>query len=87
MVPGPFPGHFCALVPVVPLARFAAPVGFVGVSVPSYVSSAICGGLTPIVLAYWLRTDPMAPAYYVGGLALLGAGIGVRSRFSRFTDI
>jgi MFS family permease len=60
------------LVPIVALRLFPAPVRFSGLSFSYNVSYAIFGGLTPVFLALWLRTDPMAPAYYVGGLALLG---------------
>ena len=59
-------------VPIVALRSFPAAVRFTGLSFSYNVSYAIFGGLTPIVLSYWLRTEPMAPAYYVGGLALLG---------------
>ena len=60
------------LVPIVAVRLFPAPVRFSGLSFSYNVSYAIFGGLTPIVLTLWLRTDPMAPAYYVGGLAILG---------------
>jgi MFS family permease len=59
-------------VPIVALRLFPAPVRFSGLSFSYNVSYAIFGGLTPVFLAWWLRTDPMAPAYYVGGLAILG---------------
>jgi MFS family permease len=59
-------------VPIVALRLFPAPVRFSGLSFSYNVSYAVFGGLTPVVLAWWLRTDPMAPAYYVGGLAFLG---------------
>ncbi len=58
--------------PIVALRLFPAPVRFSGLSFSYNVSYAIFGGLTPVVLSLWLRTDPMAPAYYVGGLAILG---------------
>jgi MFS family permease len=72
------------LVPIVALRLFPAPVRFSGLSFSYNVSYAIFGGLTPIFLSIWLPTNPMAPAYYVAALALLGMLIGVRSRFSRF---
>lgn len=59
-------------VPIVALRLFPAPVRFSGLSFSYNVSYAIFGGLTPVFLAWWLRTDPMAPAYYVGGLSILG---------------
>ena len=76
-------------VPIVAVRLFPAPVRFSGLSFAYNVSYAIFGGLTPVVLTLWVRTTPLAPAYYVGGLSILGMAlaIGVRSRFSRFTDI
>jgi MFS family permease len=71
-------------VPIVALRLFPAPVRFSGLSFSYNVSYAIFGGLTPIALSVWLTRTPMAPAYYIGGLALLGIVVGVRSRFSRF---
>ena len=63
------------LVPIVAVRLFPAPVRFSGLSFSYNVSYAIFGGLTPIFLTLWLRTDPMAPAYYVGGLAILGIAL------------
>jgi MFS family permease len=59
-------------VPIVAVRAFPAPVRFSGLSFSYNVSYAIFGGLTPVVLTLWLRTDPMAPAHYVGALAILG---------------
>jgi hypothetical protein len=50
-------------------------VRFSGLSFAYNVSYAIFGGLTPVVLTLWMRTNPMAPAYYVGGLCLLGIAL------------
>jgi MFS family permease len=80
-------------VPIVALRLFPAPVRFSGLSFSYNVSYAIFGGLTPVFLSLWLRTDPMAPAYYVGGLSILGIVLalvparGVRSGSSRFENI
>ena len=60
------------MVPIVAVRLFPAPVRFSGLSFSYNVSYAIFGGLTPVVLTLWLRTNQMAPAYYVGGLAILG---------------
>ena len=59
-------------VPIVAVRLFPAPVRFSGLSFSYNVSYAIFGGLTPVFLSLWLRTNPMAPAYYVGGLAIFG---------------
>jgi len=63
------------LVPIVAVRSFPAPVRFSGLSFAYNVSYAIFGGLTPVVLTLWARTTPMAPAYYVGGLCLLGIAL------------
>jgi MFS family permease len=65
------------MVPIVAVRLFPAPVRFSGLSFSYNVSYAIFGGLTPIVLTVWLRTNTMAPAYYVGALALLGMSLAL----------
>jgi MFS transporter, MHS family, proline/betaine transporter len=59
-------------VPTVAVRSFPAVVRFSGLSFSYNVSYAIFGGLTPVVLTLWLRSDLMAPAHYVGALAILG---------------
>jgi MFS family permease len=59
-------------VPIVAVRSFPAAVRFTGLSFSYNVSYAIFGGLTPVVLTLWLRSNRLAPAYYVGGLAILG---------------
>ena len=59
-------------VPIVAVRSFPAAVRFSGLSFSYNLSYAIFGGLTPVVLTLWLRTNHMAPAHYVGGLATLG---------------
>nr|WP_315235085.1 MFS transporter [uncultured Albidiferax sp.] len=61
-----------ATVPIVGVRAFPAAVRFTGLSFAYNLSYAIFGGMTPIVLTLWLQKDPLAPAYYVGGLAVLG---------------
>jgi len=65
------------VVPIVALRLFPAPVRFSGLSFSYNVSYAIFGGLTPVFLSIWLRTNPMAPGYYVGGLALFGMALAM----------
>jgi MFS transporter, MHS family, proline/betaine transporter len=60
------------MVPIVAVRSFPASVRFSGLSFAYNLSYAIFGGLTPVALSLWLRTDQMAPAHYVGGLAILG---------------
>jgi MFS family permease len=76
-------GFFVGAVTLVPIAAvrlFPAPVRFSGLSFSYNVSYAIFGGLTPVFLSLWLRTDPMAPAYYVGGLSILGMVLALVTR-------
>ena len=70
-------------VPIVVVRLFPAPVRLSGLSFSYNVSYAVFGGLTPVFLALWLRTDPMAPAYYVGGLALLGIALAFAPNFAK----
>ncbi len=71
------------MVPIVAVRLFPAPVRFSGLSFSYNVSYAIFGGLTPIVLTVWLRTNTLAPAYYVGGLAILGVVLALPKPVSR----
>src|SRR5258707_8181748 len=66
-----------AVVPCVMIAAFPPQIRFSGISFSYNLAYAIFGGLTPILVSWLLRFDPMAPAHYVGGLYLLGFGIGV----------
>ncbi|MBP6895267.1 MAG: MFS transporter [Gammaproteobacteria bacterium] len=61
-----------ATVPIAGVRAFPAPVRFSGLSFAYNMSYAIFGGLTPVILTLWLQRDLMAPAHYVGALALLG---------------
>ena len=45
---------------------------FSGLSFSYNVAYAIFGGLTPVVLTLWLKSDPLAPAHYVAALASFG---------------
>jgi hypothetical protein len=74
-------------VPIVAVRSFPAAVRFSGLSFSYNVSYAIFGGLTPVVLTLWLRTNQMAPAHYVGGLAILGMLLALAARDgSRFEN-
>jgi MFS family permease len=74
-------------VPIVAVRLFPAPVRFSGLSFSYNVSYAIFGGLTPILLSVWIRTTPMAPAYYVGGLAVLGMLLALLPRPGAVTPV
>jgi MFS family permease len=64
-------------VPYVMVRAFPAEVRFSGLSFSYNVSYAICGGLTPIFLAAIMRITPMAPAYYVLVLSVIGLLVGI----------
>ncbi|MGJ7508512.1 MFS transporter [Variovorax sp. GT1P44] len=72
-----------ATVPIAGVRAFPAPVRFSGLSFAYNMSYAIFGGLTPVILTLWLQKDPMAPAHYVGALAVLGFVLGLLPLASR----
>jgi MFS family permease len=59
-------------VPCVLVKAFPAQVRFSGLSFSYNLSYAIFGGLTPIVVTLMLKNDPLAPAYYVIAVSVLG---------------
>ena len=65
-----------AVVPYVMIALFPPEIRFSGISFSYNIAYAIFGGLTPVIVAWLLGFDRMAPAHYVGALSLLGSGIG-----------
>ncbi len=64
-------------VPYVMVRAFPAEVRFTGISFSYNVSYAIFGGLTPIAVTMLMSVSPMAPAWYVLALSLMGFGLGV----------
>ena len=60
------------VVPYVLVRAFPAKIRFSGLSFSYNVAYAIFGGLTPIFISWWLKTNKLAPAHYVAALALLG---------------
>jgi MFS family permease len=65
-----------AVVPYVMIALFPPEIRFSGISFSYNIAYAIFGGLTPVIVAWLLGFDRMAPAHYVGALSLLGSAIG-----------
>src|SRR6202790_2466356 len=65
-----------AVVPYVMIALFPPEIRFSGISFSYNIAYAIFGELTPVIVAWLLGFDRMAPAHYVGALSLLGSGIG-----------
>ena len=64
------------VVPFVMVSAFPPEVRFTGISFSYNLSYAVFGGLTPITITLMMKLTPMAPAYYVVGLSLLGALVG-----------
>ncbi|HTA93908.1 MAG TPA: MFS transporter [Polyangiaceae bacterium] len=60
------------VVPFVLVRSFPAKIRFSGLSFSYNVAYAIFGGLTPVVLTLWLKSDKLAPAHYVAALSVLG---------------
>lgn len=65
------------VVPFVMVHAFPAAVRFTGISFSYNVSYAIFGGLTPISVTLIMSLTPMAPAWYVLALAVMGFLVGV----------
>ncbi|MFJ5160551.1 MFS transporter [Pantoea sp. NPDC088449] len=65
------------VVPFVMVRAFPAAVRFTGISFSYNVSYAIFGGLTPISVTLMMSLTPMAPAWYVLALAVMGFLVGV----------
>jgi uncharacterized membrane protein len=55
---------------------FPAEVRFTGISFSYNVSYAIFGGLTPIFISFITHVTPMAPAYYILAMAVVGVLMG-----------
>jgi MFS family permease len=59
-------------IPHVLVRAFPPPLRFSGLSFSYNVAYAIFGGLTPVMLTLWLKSNPHAPGHYVALLACLG---------------
>jgi len=64
-------------VPYVMVRAFPPEVRFTGISFSYNVSYAIFGGLTPIAVTLLMGVSPMAPAWYVLALSLMGLALGL----------
>jgi MFS family permease len=67
-------------VPYVMVRAFPPAVRFSGISFSYNVSYAIFGGLTPVVVTLLMSVSPLAPAWYVLALSLLGLVLGIALR-------
>jgi MFS transporter, MHS family, proline/betaine transporter len=65
------------VIPVLLVDAFPAPVRFSGISFAYNIAYAVFGGLTPLAVTLLMRGHPLAPAWYVAALCLLGVGLGV----------
>nr|WP_315392790.1 MFS transporter [uncultured Duganella sp.] len=61
------------VVPSAMVRAFPPAVRFSGLSFSYNVAYAIFGGLTPVMVSLMLKTQPLAPAYYVMALCGIGA--------------
>ena len=66
---------------------FPAEVRFTGISFSYNVAYAIFGGLTPIVVTLLMKMTPMAPAYYMLLLSLVGVLLGIYLRNDINSDV
>ncbi|OMQ22384.1 MFS transporter [Serratia oryzae] len=67
-------------VPYVLVRAFPAEVRFSGISFSYNVAYAIFGGLTPIFVTLIMKLTPLAPAYYVLALSMIGLLLGIYLR-------
>ncbi|NHQ85082.1 MHS family MFS transporter [Iodobacter sp. HSC-16F04] len=63
-------------VPLLMIKAFPAAIRFSGLSFSYNVAYAFAGGLTPVVLSLWIKSDVLAPSYYLLLLSTVGAGLG-----------
>lgn len=64
-------------VPYVIVCSFPANVRFSGLSSSYNLAYAIFGGLTPVTVTYIMKNTPLAPAYYVAGVCVIGMLVGL----------
>ncbi|KVE23284.1 MFS transporter [Burkholderia singularis] len=60
-------------VPFVMVKSFPAVVRFSGISFSYNVSYAVFGGMTPVIVSLLMKSNPLAPAWYVAAICVLGA--------------
>jgi MFS family permease len=82
-------GFFVGVVGAIPFVMvnaFPPVVRFSGISFSYNIAYAIFGGLTPIVVALMMKSEPMAPAYYVAAICVLGMIASCFARKPQETD-
>jgi MFS family permease len=65
------------VIPTVLVRAFPPEVRFSGISFAYNVAYAIFGGLTPLFVSLWLKTQPLAPAHYVAALCVVGVVVAL----------
>ncbi|WP_414166012.1 MFS transporter [Superficieibacter sp. BNK-5] len=73
-------------VPYVMVKAFPPAVRFSGISFSYNMSYAIFGGLTPVAVTMLMGVSPMAPAWYILGVSLMGIALGVALRHESGED-
>lgn len=74
-------------VPYVMVRAFPAEIRFTGISFSYNVAYAIFGGLTPILVTLLMKVTPMAPAYYMLLLSVVGFLLGIYLRNDINSDL
>lgn len=67
-------------VPYVMVRAFPAEIRFTGISFSYNVAYAVFGGLTPVLVTLLLKITPLAPAYYMLTLCVVGLLLGIYLR-------
>jgi MFS family permease len=67
-----FAAGAAVLTPIVMVRAFPPPVRFTGVSFSYNISYALFGGLTPLFVSWLAHLNPLGPAHYMAGAAVLG---------------
>lgn len=64
-------------VPYAIVSAFPASIRYSGLSSSYNIAYAIFGGLTPVLVTYAMKDTPLAPAYYVGAVCVVGVLTGL----------
>jgi len=74
------------VVPVLMVKEFPAQIRYSGISFSYNVAYAVSGGLTPLIVTFWIRSTPLAPAYYVGLVVAVAVAVIALGSTSRRRD-
>jgi len=70
-----------AVVPRILVGLFPPAVRYSGFSFSYNIAYSIFGGFTPMLIAYWLRSEPLAPAYYICAVSAISFVLAIYLRF------